>query len=37
MQSQISNWRKEISILVEKGTGFDKENSTGKKGRFKKL
>jgi hypothetical protein len=36
MQRQISNWRKEISIHAEMGTGSD--NSTGKRGRvFKNI
>jgi hypothetical protein len=34
MQRQISNWRKEISILAETGTGSD--NSNGKRKIFQK-
>jgi len=31
MQKQISNWRKELSILAETGTGSDNGNLNTKK------
>jgi hypothetical protein len=37
MQKQISNWRKELSILVETGTGSDNGKFNRKRGRFKKI
>jgi hypothetical protein len=37
MQKQISNWRKELSILAETGTGSDNESLIGKRGKFSKL
>jgi hypothetical protein len=36
MQRQISNWRKEISILVETGTGSDNSKLNRKKRKIKK-
>jgi hypothetical protein len=37
MQRQISNWRKEIPILAEMGTGSDKSKLNRKKEDFKKI
>jgi succinylglutamate desuccinylase len=34
MQKHISNWRKELSILAETGTGSDNGKLNRKKGRF---
>ena len=34
MQKQISNWRKELSILAETGTGSDNEKLNRKKRRI---
>jgi hypothetical protein len=36
MQKQISNWRKELSILAETGTGSDNGKLNWKKSKFKK-
>ena len=34
MQKQISNWRKELSVIDEIGTGSDNGKLNRKKGRF---
>jgi hypothetical protein len=36
MQKQTSNWRKELSILAETGTGSDNGNLSRKKSKIKK-
>jgi hypothetical protein len=36
MQRQISNWRKEISIIAETATGSDNSTLSRKRGRFLK-